>query len=113
MDRLLILAVICISITMKMLIVRSSALVSDDGSIVVESQLDFPLSNPPEYLRSNVAEGPSSRKMLLRHRSYDKSEIGGGVIIGGLISVCLAVVYFYIRATRQRNNAALKEYDLP
>ncbi|GAB2303570.1 hypothetical protein Dimus_037557 [Dionaea muscipula] len=74
---------------------------------------DFPASTePPEYLRNEIAEGPSPSTsmtmMMLKHRSayHDKSEIGGGVIIAGLISSCLAVLYFYIRATRRRNSTA-------
>ncbi|KAF5764502.1 hypothetical protein HanXRQr2_Chr15g0692791 [Helianthus annuus] len=38
-----------------------------------------------------------------RHSS-DKSVAGGGVIIGGLVTVTFAAVYCYIRVTRKRDD---------
>ncbi|GAB2233840.1 hypothetical protein Droror1_Dr00003069 [Drosera rotundifolia] len=76
-------------------------LASDVDNVVKFGVAD---ANPPENLRGYVAEGPSSSKgmMMYRRKQDGGSEIGGSVIIGGLMSVCLAVLYFYIRATRHR-----------
>ncbi|GMH07192.1 hypothetical protein Nepgr_009032 [Nepenthes gracilis] len=56
-------------------------------------------SDPP---RAGVeAEAPVSRRLLVKHHYHDKSEIGGGVIICGLVAAAFAVVFFYIRVTRE------------
>lgn len=47
------------------------------------------------------AEAPVPRK-LGKHHS-DKSVVGGGVIIGGLVTAVFAAVFCYIRVTRRRD----------
>ncbi|KAH7866428.1 hypothetical protein Vadar_020245 [Vaccinium darrowii] len=47
-----------------------------------------------------------------RHHSIDKSVAGGGVILGGLATTFLVVVFRYIRATRRKNaDSTVKNTD--
>ncbi|ESW21924.1 hypothetical protein PHAVU_005G111100 [Phaseolus vulgaris] len=46
------------------------------------------------------AEAPDIRR-LGKHHSTDKSVAGGGVILGGLVTVTFAAVFCYIRITRK------------
>jgi len=49
------------------------------------------------------AEAPDIRR-LGKHQSTDKSVAGGGVILGGLVTVTFAAVFCYIRVTRKSVN---------
>ncbi|KAL1555564.1 hypothetical protein AAHA92_11282 [Salvia divinorum] len=70
-----------------------------------------PLLRNPEPERAaaeppSEAEAPAeweSRKIGKHHHSSDGSVAGGGVIIGGLVTVTFAAVYCYIRVTRRKH----------
>jgi hypothetical protein len=51
---------------------------------------------------SKAAEAPVIRRLGKHHT--DKSVAGGGVIIGGLVTVVFAAVFCYIRVTRRRDD---------
>ncbi|KAG2712296.1 hypothetical protein I3843_04G110100 [Carya illinoinensis] len=74
---------------------------------VVPRVADQPASSAAESSEgeedSKVAEAPSPARRLGKHHS-DKSVAGGGVIIGGLVTVIFAAVFCYIRVTRRRND---------
>lgn len=51
-----------------------------------------------------IGEAPESILKMEHHIHHsDKSVAGGGVIIGGLVTVIFAAVYCYIRVTRKRD----------
>jgi len=50
--------------------------------------------------KAEEAEAPGIRR-LGKHHSTDKSVAGGGVILGGLVTVTFAAVFCYIRVTRK------------
>lgn len=50
--------------------------------------------------KAEEAEAPDIRR-LAKHHSTDKSVAGGGVILGGLVTVTFAAVFCYIRVTRK------------
>ncbi|KAG9454321.1 hypothetical protein H6P81_007225 [Aristolochia fimbriata] len=52
--------------------------------------------------RGNIAQGPIVRRFGKHHHSVDKSVVGGGVILGGLATMILAAVFWYIRITRRQ-----------
>ncbi|GMG98649.1 hypothetical protein Nepgr_000489 [Nepenthes gracilis] len=61
----------------------------------------IPATDPQES--GGAAEAPVIRKLFIKNQFHDRSEIGGGVIICGLITATFAVVFYYIRATRKRS----------
>ncbi|XP_042010537.1 uncharacterized protein LOC121759103 [Salvia splendens] len=83
-----------------------------DGSPPAESDLSRSLHQNSEPERTGAdppseAEAPAeweSRKIGKHHHSSDGSVAGGGVIIGGLVTVAFAAVYCYIRVTRRKRS---------
>nr|KYP44307.1 hypothetical protein KK1_034220 [Cajanus cajan] len=63
---------------------------------------DQAVSGSTEDSKAEEAEGPDIRR-LGKHHSTDKSVAGGGVILGGLVTVTFAAVFCYIRVTRKRD----------
>ncbi|KAL5072996.1 hypothetical protein RYX36_011980 [Vicia faba] len=49
--------------------------------------------------KTSVLDSQSHFHLVKQHHSFDKSIAGGGVILGGLATTFLVVVYCYIRAT--------------
>ncbi|CAK8574948.1 unnamed protein product [Lathyrus sativus] len=49
--------------------------------------------------KSSVLDSQSHFRLVKKHHLFDKSIVGGGVILGGLGTTFLVVVYCYIRAT--------------
>lgn len=50
--------------------------------------------------KAEEAEAPDIRR-LAKHHSTDNSVAGGGVILGGLVTLTFAAVFCYIRVTRK------------
>lgn len=79
------------------------------GTLGVVSRIaDQPVSSAAESSSegegdSKLAEAPVMIRRLGKHHS-DKSVAGGGVIIGGLVTVVFAAVFCYIRVTRRRDD---------
>ncbi|PRQ52907.1 hypothetical protein RchiOBHm_Chr2g0160641 [Rosa chinensis] len=73
---------------------------SDSGS----DQSSVSVAEEPSHSmeESQVAEGPSIRRLGSSKHHQDKSVAGGGVIIGGLVTAIFAAVFCYIRVTRKR-----------
>lgn len=49
--------------------------------------------------KTSVLDSQSHFHLVKQHHLFDKSIVGGGVILGGLATTFLVVVYCYIRAT--------------
>ncbi|TKY48790.1 hypothetical protein E2542_SST26212 [Spatholobus suberectus] len=62
-----------------------------------------PSSQEEGESKAEAAEAPDIRR-LGKHHSTDKSVAGGGVILGGLVTVTFAAVFCYIRVTRKRDS---------
>ena len=75
----------------------------DEPGWVVPREADEPAASPSESSQeTREAEAPEIRR-LGKHHLSNKSAAGGGVIIGGLVTAILAVVFAYIRVTRKRD----------
>ncbi|CAJ1956408.1 unnamed protein product [Sphenostylis stenocarpa] len=53
--------------------------------------------------KAEEAMAPDIRR-IGKHHSTDESVAGGGVILGGLVTVTFAAVFCYIRVTRKRDS---------
>ncbi|KAL2331789.1 hypothetical protein Fmac_019370 [Flemingia macrophylla] len=73
---------------------------SDEKSYKIE---EHEVAVSREDSKEEEAEGPDIRR-LGKHHSTDKSVAGGGVILGGLVTVIFAAVFCYIRVTRKRDS---------
>ncbi|RDX92129.1 hypothetical protein CR513_25786, partial [Mucuna pruriens] len=62
-----------------------------------------PSSQEEGESKAEAAEAPDIRR-LGKHHPTDKSVAGGGVILGGLVTVTFAAVFCYIRVTRKRDS---------
>ncbi|XVE66291.1 hypothetical protein DITRI_Ditri08aG0068800 [Diplodiscus trichospermus] len=75
----------------------------DKPGWMVPREADVPVASPAESSHeTREAEAPEIRR-LGKHHLTDKSVAGGGVIIGGLVTVIFAAVFAYIRVTRKRD----------
>ncbi|XVE92859.1 hypothetical protein REPUB_Repub01dG0139400 [Reevesia pubescens] len=75
----------------------------DEPGWVIPREADEPSASPEESSQeTREAEAPEIRR-LGKHHLSDKSVAGGGVIIGGLLTVIFAAVFAYIRVTRKRD----------
>ncbi|KAL6136827.1 hypothetical protein ACLB2K_062122 [Fragaria x ananassa] len=86
---------------------------SDSGSGSDQSSVSVAEEPSHSMEESQVAEGPSIRKLGSSKHHQDKSVAGGGVIIGGLVTAIFAAVFCYIRVTRKRGEKPEYEDGVP
>ncbi|KAI3745061.1 hypothetical protein L1987_58162 [Smallanthus sonchifolius] len=79
---------------------------------IVSYVSDPPLLSAAEYSSSSLVPAPSQvdekgkigdQEPHKESHHHDKSVAGGGVIIGGLVTVVFATLYCYIKVTRKRD----------
>ncbi|KAI3474148.1 hypothetical protein Pfo_028936 [Paulownia fortunei] len=73
------------------------------GKHNLHSKITASSPSPSEEDSGAVAQEQVMKNNLRHHRSIDKSVAGGGVILGGLVTVFLVAVFCYIRATGRKN----------
>ncbi|KAL6987682.1 hypothetical protein U1Q18_013431 [Sarracenia purpurea var. burkii] len=77
------------------------------AEVVVKAFAAPPCLSPSEApliedSQAKIGEGQEVQ-LKMRRRSSDKSVVGGGLILGGLATAFIAVVFCYIRATGRKN----------
>lgn len=76
------------------------------GRIWVESTREHNdrfVANKQESASGEHVQAGEDAKQQPRHRGFNKSIYGGGVILGGLATTFLVAVFCYIRATGRKN----------
>ncbi|KAK8627160.1 hypothetical protein V6N13_134782 [Hibiscus sabdariffa] len=71
---------------------------------VIPREAEEPAATP-----SNEAEPPEIRR-LGKHHVLDSSVAGGDVIVGGLATAVLVVVFAYIRVTRKNKGVQVEQH---
>ncbi|KAK8562556.1 hypothetical protein V6N13_018862 [Hibiscus sabdariffa] len=71
---------------------------------VIPREAEEPAATP-----SNEAEPPEIRR-LGKHHAPDGSVAGGDVIVGGLATAVLVVVFAYIRVTRKNKGVQVQQH---
>lgn len=79
--------------------IKTSA--SPSPSIVPQSEKmhsNF-IGSIPSHQKTSILDSQGHIHFVKQHHSFDKSMVGGGVILGGLATTFLVSIYCYIRAT--------------
>ncbi|XP_068667829.1 uncharacterized protein [Aristolochia californica] len=104
MDRVLLLCLIIANAFACLAISTAEKHGSVTGTaIIVDPPASSALPSEEKGTETGIAEAPMFRTLRKHHQcSKDKSVVGGVVILGGLGTTMIAVVFWYIRITRRQ-----------